>query len=819
MQEHLDNLYLDLRHAIRTLRRTPGFTLTAIVVTALGVGATTAAFTLADHVLVRPLPFPHSDRLVKILEGSINRPTNLRGIRSTNNVAPANFLSWREMSTSFEKMGAYGFVSANLVGSGEPERLDGVSLTYEVLEVTGVQPALGRPLTRADDQPGAPCSVLISAGLWQSRFGGDASIVGRSLTLEDEACVVAGVMPPGFAFPTRSTAFWRPIRLPPDSGDRRNNFLWVIARLKPGVSRTQADADLAGVSAELARLYPQDNGDVGAALMGLREEVGDQPLMLLYALVGASACLLLIACTNLASLLIARATARRHELAVRAAMGAARGRLVRLLLTESVLLAICGGALGLVVATAAVPVAIKLVPTALPIPEVPAVDLRMLLIAALGTLGTAIGFGVLPAFSAARQASAAGMREGARTGTSRRTQRLRTALVVAQIGVSIVLLVSAGLLIRALSRVQSTPPGFNSAGVLTMRTNLPMRKYGRQAPRVEFYRRVMEGVTALPGVTGVAYISYLPMTMRGGIWPIEVAGRAVSTRDTASARYVTPDYFRVMEIPLKSGRGFQESDSLLALPVAIVSERFVQAYFEGQLPIGRAFQFGPAGERTIVGVVGEVRVRGLESRSEPQVYLAYQQQRDNSTLGYMPKDLVVKLDSARGVEDHMSVLVPAIRRIVAGADPYQPIADIRPLAAIVDGETAVREVQVQVLGAFAALACLLAGVGLHGLLGFVVAARSREFGVRLALGAEPREILMLVARRGLMLSLGGVASGLVVAYLAGRWMESLLVGVSPADVLTLVIAVGVSVGMTLVGSLLPAIRAARTSPTVAMRGE
>jgi hypothetical protein len=307
--------------------------------------------------------------------------------------------------------------------------------------------------------------------------------------------------------------------------------------------------------------------------------------------------------------------------------------------------------------------------------------------------------------------------------------------------------------------------------------------------------------------------------MRGGIWPIELAGRPVSTRDTASARYVTPDYFRVMEIPLKSGRGFQESDSLPALPVAIVSERFVQAYLESQEPIGRAFQFGPAGERTIVGVVGEVRVRGLESRSEPQVYLAHQQQRDNSTLGYMPKDLVVKLEGARGVEDHMSTLVPSIRRIVASVDPHQPIADIRPLAAIVDGDTTVREVQVRVLGAFAALACLLAGVGLHGLLGFVVAARSREFGVRLALGAEPREILMLVARRGLILSIVGVAVGLVVAYMAGRWMESLLVGVSPADLPTLAIAAGVSVGMTLVGSLLPAIRAARTSPTVAMRGE
>jgi putative ABC transport system permease protein len=820
-QVHLDVLRQDLRYTTRTLLRTPGFTLTAIVVTALGVGATTAAFTLADHVLFRPLPFPDPDRLVKILEGSVSRPANLRGIRGTNNVAPANLLSWREMSSSFAAMGAYGFVTSNLVGSGEPERLDGVSITYEALDITGVRPALGSPITMADDQPGAPCSVLISDGFWRRRFGGSASIVGRALTLDDESCVVAGVMPKGFVFPTRTTVFWRPMRLPREIQDRRNHWLWVIARLKPGVSRQQADADLTAVSATLGQKYPEDNGEVRAVMMGLREELGEQPRMLLFALLGASACVLLIACTNLASLLIARATARGRELAVRTAMGAGRERLVRQLLTESVLLALCGGGLGLVVATAAVPMAVKLVPTALPIAEVPAMDLRMLMIAAFVTLGTGIGFGVWPAFRTARQAGGVGLRDGARAGAGRGSQRVRAGLVVAQVGMSIVLLVGAGLLIRALIRVQSTPPGFNADGVLTMRTTLPWTKYALQAPRVEFVRRVIEGVSALPGVTGVAYTSYLPMTMRGGIWPVELPGRppAPGSRDTASARYITPEYFRVMQIPLTLGRGFQESDTLNAQPVAIVSERFVQAYLDGQPPIGRTFQFGPAGERTIVGVVGEVRVRGLESRSEPQVYLAYQQQRDNSTLGYIPKDLVVRLDAERSGEKQMAMLTAPIRRIVASVDPNQPIADIQPLAAIVDGETAPRSVQVRVLGAFAALACLLAAVGLHGLLSFVVAARSREFGIRLALGAEPREILTLVARRGLVLGMAGVAAGVVVAYLVGRWMESLLVGVSPADAPALAIAISVSVGMTLAGSLLPAMRAARTSPAEAMKTE
>ena len=821
VRRNLDILRQDLHFTARTLARSPGFTLTAIIVMALGVGATTAAFTLADHVLVRPLPFPDSDRLVKILEGSSRRPAGLRGMRGTNNVAPANLLSWREMSSSFEAMGAYGFVSSNLVGIGEPERLDGVSITYEALEMTGARPALGRPLAAADDQPGAPCTVLISDSFWRRRFGGDASVIGTTLLLDDQPCAVGGVMPRTFWFPTRSTVFWRPMRLPREIPDRRNRSLWVIARLKEGVSRQQAEADLAAVSATLAREYPEQNGEIGAVMMGLREELGDQPRMLLFALAGASTCLLLIACTNLASLLIARGASRGREPAVRTAMGAGRGRLVRQLLTESLLLASWGGGLGLALATAAVPMAVTLVPTALPIADAPAVDLRMLMIAVLVTLGTGIGFGVLPAFRGARQAAADGLRESARAGASRRTQRLRAALVVAQIGLSIVLLVGAGLLIRALIRVQSTHPGFKTEGVLTMRTLLPWTKYARQAPRVEFHRRVIEGVGALPGVSGAAYTSYLPMTMRGGIWAVGVSGRAASPgrADSASARYITPGYFRVMEIPLKLGREFQESDALDAQPVAIVSEGFVQAYLGGEAPIGRTFEFGPSGARTIVGVVGEVRVRGLESRSEPQVYLPYQQQRDNATLAYIPKDLVVKLAAGPDAERQMGMLTAAIRRIVAEVDPNQPIADIQPLAAIVDGETAARAAQVRVLGAFAALACLLAAVGLHGLLAFVVSARQREFGVRLALGADPRGILTLVARQGMALGLMGVAGGVVVALLAGRGIASLLAGVNPADLSSLAVAITVSLAMTLSGSLLPAIRAARTNPSAAMRAE
>ena len=818
---HFDILRQDLRHTSRTLRRTPGFTITAILVTALGVGATTAAFTLTDHVLLRPLPFPQPDQLVKIWEGQTTRPASMKGLQGTNDVAPPNYLDWKAMSSSFSGMGAYAFVSSNLVGGGDPLRLEGANVSADAMRAIGVSPAMGRLFTDAEDAHGAPCTVLLSDGLWQQRFGADRSILGRSILLDDESCTVIGVMPRGFEFPTRTTRFWRSIRFRADvRDDRADNYLRVIGRLNPGVSIEQASADLAQVSATLARMYPKDNAEVAAVVIQLRDELSSQSRMLLFALAGASLCVLLIACTNLASLLVARATVRAREMAVRTAMGAGRERLVRQMLTESLLIAFVGGGLGLLVAIAAVPMAVKLVPTALPIAEVPAIDLRMLAMAAVVTLGTGIGFGVLPAFRAVRQADTAGLRDGARAGSSRRAEQLRSGLVVAQVGASVVLLVCAGLLIRALVRVQSTDPGFNPRGVLTMRTTLPWVKYGPQATRAQFYRQVLEQVSVLPGVKSAAFTSFLPMTFRGGIWGVTVPGRPQSDGgDSASARFVTPEYFRVMEIPLKLGRSITEADSAEAQPTAVVSEEFVRRYLDGRAPIGQRFNFSLAGDRTIVGVVGEVRVRGLERQSEPQVYLPYQQQGDNRTMNYSPKDLVVRLGSADLDDEQASQLTASIRRVISNVDSGQPISDVQPLSAIVEGETTARAVQVQVLGTFAAVACVLAAIGLHGLLAFVVSARRREFGVRLALGAEPREILGMVARRGARLALIGIVAGAGVAYLAGRWMQSLLFGLDPADLPTLAIAIGVSLTMALAGSMLPAIRAARTNPTEAIRTE
>jgi putative ABC transport system permease protein len=818
---HFDILRQDLRTTGRALRRAPGFAAAAILVTALGVGATTAAFTLTDHVLIRPLPFPDADRLVKLWEGAPQRPLNSRSLLGTNDVSPASYFDWKEMARSFSIMGAYGFTAANIVGHGEPERLDGVAISADALEAIGIAPAIGRRLTAADDTPGAACAILISDGFFRRRFGANVGILGQPIRLGDESCEVAGVMPRGFEFPSRTIAFWRPARFQDGQReDRGDNYLRVVARLQPGVSIDQAQAELAVVAATLRQTHPKDEIPT-AAVIGLRDEVSGQSRTLLIAVVGAAACLLLIACTNLASLVIARATARGRELAVRTAMGAGRVRLVRQLLTESLVLASIGGGLGVLLAIGAIPTAARLVPTILPIADIPPVDVRMLLVAALVTAGTGLGFGVLPALRASRMASASGLRDSTRTGASRRTERTRAALVMAQVSISIALVVSSGLLIRALIRVQSTPTGFDSANVLSLQTPLPWEKYGPTTTRVEFYDRVLGEIRKLPGVTGAAYTSFLPMTMPGGVWPVAVPGRIPEPgrNDMAFSRYVTPEFFQVMRIPVITGREFDATDSPASQPVAIVSRDFVRNYLEDGPAIGRTFTFGPGGERTIIGVVGDVRVRGLERATGPQVYMPHTQQRDNQSLVYLPKDLVVRIDPGTPGAVSLDALVAPIRQIVRNADSQQPIAMVRPLDDIVEGETAARSVQVRVLGAFAALSCILAAVGLHGLLAFLVSARTREFGVRLALGAEPRQILTLVAWRGLVLGLAGIAVGVALAYGAGRWLESVLVGVRPTDPPTLAIAVGIAVTMTLAGSLMPAFRASRTDPRNALQAE
>jgi len=522
---------------------------------------------------------------------------------------------------------------------------------------------------------------------------------------------------------------------------------------------------------------------------------------------------LLIACANLAGLLLARVLKRRKELA----MGAARERLVRQLLTESLLLSVTGGLLGVAIAIVAVPLLERLVPATLPVGEATAVDPRVLLFAAIVTVATGIGFGVVPALRVASDRDLSGLREGSRGGAGRRTERLRAILVAAEVAASVVLLVSAGLLIRALWRVQSVEPGFNPANVVTVQTPLPITKYGPTARRVDLYSRILADVRALPGVTSAAYVSALPMLMRGGIWNVKFVGTPgvrddEDTDRTASLRFVTPGFFATLGIPLRAGRDILESDTFEANGVVVVSDSFVKRYLPGVDPIGRRIDFALR-ERTIVGVVGNIRVRGLERDSEPQAYVSYRQVRDGNIIFYIPKELVI-----RAATDP-AALVPSVRRIVRSADPDVPIAAVRTLPGVVAADTASRTTQLRVLGAFAALSLLLAGIGLHGLLSFAVSQRLPEISLRMALGARGRDVLSLVLRQVLILTLVGAVVGMALAYAVGRWMEGLLFGVRPGDLVTFSTAAVVALLMTISGSVFPALRAVRVDPATVLRAE
>ncbi len=719
------------------------------------------------------------------------------------------------MSRSFQAVAAYRGLATNLVGQGDPEHLEGASVTADLFPLLGVKPALGRLFTAADDRDGAPGTVLLSYGLWKSHFGGDTAVLGQKMMLDDRPYSVIGVMPPNLYFPTREARLWTAMRFAEQEfEDRNNTFLEVIARLGNGVSLDQSTAEMALIAAQLKRAYPKENAHTGARVIRLRDEVSQQSRLLLAALFGAATCVLLIACTNLANLLLARALVRRQELSVRIALGAGRERLIRQLLTESVVLAVLGGALGVYVALGALPLLARLVPTSLPIAEVPSIDLRMLVFAALATAVTGIGFGVVPAWQALGSAALAGLREGSRGGVGGRRERIRSALVIAELAISTVLLISSGLLIRALWRLQSTDPGFRSEGVLTLRTALPMPKYEKTAPRVQFYSRVLSEIRALPGVSGAAYISFLPMVMRGGIWPVIVEGRPQDPAESnvVSLRFVTPGFFATLGIPLRQGRDVSESDNAQSPLVAVVSESFAKRYWPGADPLRRRFRCA-FHDRTVVGVVSDIRVRGLERSSEPQVYLPCQQVPDGDVTWYAPKDLVIR----SSVETAM--LLPAVRRIVRNVDVEQPISSVRMLSDIVEAETGPRQVQVRVLGSFAAIACILAGVGIYGLLSFAVSQRAPEIGVRMALGAQSSQILTMFLREGMALAAAGIALGLALAYAAARAMQALLAGVRPADTLTFSTAVGLSLALTIIASLYPALRAARVDPASVIRAE
>jgi predicted permease len=804
---HWDVLKQDLRYTARTLNRARGFALTVILVTALGVGANTAAFSVADFVLLRPLPFPNPDTLVRLCEG----PRTGGGWGCMNQLSPANYRDLENMSASLQEKGAFANDAVNLVGGGEPRRLAIARVAPEVLPLLGVRPALGRVFEsgRNDDINAA----VIGYGLWQSQFGGRPEVLGDKVNLNGEPYTIIGVMPPAFYFPTRDVQLWTLLTLREDDfANRTNTYLEAVGRLKQGVTFEQARAELSMLADRLAREYPETNAETGISFFRMRDNMSPRFRLMLLSLSGASLCLLLLTCANLANLLLARAAAHERELAVRAALGAGRQRLVRQMITQSVVLTLLGGAAGVFLAVLIVPLFSTLVPPTLPIAPQPELDVRVLVVAALFTALTALGFGVLPALRAGRTGFAA-LRHDNRAGGGRK-QRLRAVLVTVEVTMSVILLITSGLLIRAVWRVQSIDPGFVPQQVLTLRTALPRPKYDSPVRRGAYYERVLTEVRALPGVQSAAFISGLPMVVTGLITAVEIPGQEMRSARSGgvSHRWVTPQYFRTMGIPLLRGRDVEDGDTGDRAWVAVVSASFAQRYWPGQDPVGKTFRHRGQ-TRTVVGVVGDVRVRGLERNSEPQIYLPAQQIAEAQPANFDPKDLVIR-HSGQG-----DALASAIRQIVRAADPEQPISDVRTMDDVLAGDTATRRAQIQVLAVLAAVAVLLSGVGIYGLLAYMVSQRSQEIGVRLALGAEPAQVGRMIFADGMRLALIGVVPGVLGAYAAARAMSALLFGVAPSDPATFATAVGLALLITFAGSVVPALRAVRVTPMSVLRAE
>jgi predicted permease len=802
----LDDARADVRYSLRTLHRSPGFAATAVSVIALGIGATTAAFTLLDYVMLRPLPFPQPEQLVRLFQNDTKR--NVPRLEAT----PPNFLDWRAMNHSFSAIGSYlGVGGTALLGQGEPRVIDRGVIDSQVLKILGVEPLAGRGFVADDERDGAVPVVLLSHDFAAALFGDAAASIGRELILDNRPRTVVGVMPRGFAFPSRDAMVWIPMPPFTQLGMSRTNLLLnVVARLKPGTSVEDARADMAVIAANLERGYPLDNTGVRVAVVDMRDVLSPEARGLVAAVFGAASCLLLIACTNLANLLLARAMARRHELAVRIAIGAGRGRLVRQLLTESLVLAVSGGVLGCGLAVMLVPMLARLVPAVLPVGAPPAIDIRVLAFAAIVTLTTSLAVGVGPALRSWRHADPRALRSRSSGAAG---DRLRSVLVFAEVAATVTLLVGAGLLLKALWRVQAVDVGFRAEGMLTARTELPMPKYRTPEARRGFYDRVLTDIRALPGVTSAAYTTGLPLALGGGVMAVTSPGIVDDqvSAPRASVRFVTPDFFSTMRIPLRRGRYLGAQDDATAPFVVVMSESLARRFWPDQDPIGRQITVFNS-SRVVAGVVGDIVVRGLERSSEPQLYFSPEQQGRFSTF-YMPRDLIVRASG-----DPMT-LAPAVRRIVQRADPQQPVANVRMFDELVALQTTPRRDQLMALGVLAAIALFLAAIGIHGLLSFTVSSRTQELGVRLALGADRADILRMVLGQGLSLGIAGAAVAIPLAYAAAHGMSALLFGLAPGDPAIYATATALALILTLASGLRPALRASRIDPATAIRNE
>jgi putative ABC transport system permease protein len=804
----MSTLIRDLRYGLQMLLKKPGFTLIAVLTLALGVGANTAIFSVINGVLLRRLPYADPDRLVMIWEDPGGNPRN--------RVNPRNFADWSEQNQSFEQVAAIETGNVNLTGGAEPERIVYANVSPGFFSILRANAAEGRVFSPEEDKPGGASVAVISDSLWQRRFGADPTLIGRNIELSGERVTVIGVMPAHFRFPS-AAEIWRPLVFTPaqlDNNNRGSHFLRVVGRLKSGVTVEQAQADMETIYDRLRQQYPRALTNWRPHVAALHEDtVGNvrQPLLILLGAVGF---VLLIACSNIANLTLARAVARRREIAIRAALGAGRARLLRQLLTESLLLALLGGGVGLLLGSWLVESLIYLSPGNIPRLDEISLDRRVLAFNLLLSLGSGLIFGLAPALQASKIDLSEALKDASKASAGGRQSNLRRAFVIAEIALSLALLIGAGLMIKSFIRLGRVDLGFNPENVLTMRVSLPSNRYAEPARQAAFYRQVVERVKALPGAQSASLISDPPVVNSWGLWSnsFNIEGRPdppPGHGQYASLRWITPDYFKTMGIQLRRGRIMTEADVEGRPRVAVIDEEMARQFFPNEDPIGKRLVIAirDNGPREIVGVVGNVRQNTLAEPAGPHMYVPYYQ----SPLGYAT--LLVRASG-----DPLK-LASAVKNEVLAVDRDQPVYAVRTMERIIDDSVAERRFQMLLLGLFAVVALALAGVGVYGVISYAVTERAREIGIRVALGAQRRDILRLVIGQGIKLTSIGVAVGLLTSFALTRLMENLLYDVTATDPATFLLIPLLLAGVALLACYVPARRAMKVDPLAALRCE
>jgi putative ABC transport system permease protein len=803
--ELMDTLLQDIRYGIRGFIKRPGFTVIALIALALGIGANTAIFSLVNAVLLRPLPFAEPSRLIWVFG-------NIRNGGNRASVAPLDYLDFRQQNTTFEQFAASFSVPlpVNLTGSGEPERLSAAGVTGNYFQALGVKPILGRAFEIENEQPAQNQVAVISYALWQKRFGGDQTIVGKKLTLDGKTSEVIGVMPQEFSFP-QTAELWVPINFDrgPEMKQRKAHFLRPVGLLKPGVTMAQAQADTDAIARRLEEQYPATNTGWNLRLVPLQEQLVGKIRPTLFILFGAVGFVLLIACANVANLLLVRAAARDREIALRTALGAGRLRIVRQMITESVLLALGGGALGALLAVWGVELLVKLSPGSIPSTANVKIDLTVLAFTLALSVCTGVLFGLAPALRTMKLNLNDALKEGGRSGDGSGRNRIRSVLVVIESAVAVVLLIGAGLLIRSFMRLQNTNPGFDAHNVLTMRVDLSREKYPKPEKAGAFFAQLQDRVAGLPGVESVGLITELPLSGQPNDMPFTVEGRPPLGPDQSLGsdfRRVNHQYFNSLRIPLLRGRNFTEQEAQQAARVVIISDLLAQEVFPNEEPLGKRLVMSWGDQAyEIIGIVGDIRHRAMESDPLPAMYLP--------TIQTPWMNLVIRTNGDPGS------LAPAVRREVQTIDPDQPVAAVRTMDQWMDVSVADSRYRTLLLGLLALVALLLAATGIYGVMAYSVTQRTHEIGVRMALGAKRFDVLRLVVRQGMILVVLGVALGVAGAFVLTRVLATLLFGVTAKDPLTFVAVAALLTLVALVACYIPARRATKVDPLVALRYE